>query len=114
MIMIPEQDQIWEEPLSKLVCSQRVVGQKRKQRKGNKNNWLECVSTEGMMIDNECKAIVPACNTLNFNDTSSDTNQMMEEELVESNKKQKKENVTPLPRSADLAEAAGMQPRHTQ
>ncbi|KAM0918831.1 hypothetical protein ACQ4PT_008576 [Festuca glaucescens] len=111
---IPEQGLMCKDLLPSQLSPTRVAGQKRKQWKGSKTKLAETVSKKGMVIDSDCKAIVLAGNIPSLNTMTIEAGQMLEDENDESNKKQRKEIVLVLPGSADQAEAAMWQPRHTQ
>ncbi|XBH57940.1 hypothetical protein VPH35_079466 [Triticum aestivum] len=109
-----EQGTASKEPFTSVSTDIRVAGQKRKQTKVYRPKGTATNTELKMKLDNNSKAIVLGGNNLNTSDLGTTLCQMYEEGNNDSYKKQKTElNLIPL-RSADQAEAAVEQPRHTQ
>ncbi|KAM0834300.1 hypothetical protein ACQ4PT_063687 [Festuca glaucescens] len=83
---ILEQGLMYKDLLPSQVSPNRVAGQKRNQGKGSKTKLSETISAKGMVIDSDCKAIVPAGNIPSLNTMTIEARHMLEDENDESKK----------------------------
>jgi hypothetical protein len=109
-----EQDNVSTELLPAHTMLTQVIGQKRKQTKVLRPQGSVLNTNEIVPQDTNSLAIVIGGNSQKRNDLCPSLGQINDDMLNDSGKKMRKEPTTYVTGSAGQAEAAEMQPRHTQ